>query len=78
MAVRKLLRGVVRRLLRAGGPSSPREPSEVPVPAPARSTPSVEPPAAPAPEARAWYLDGQQEGWDATNPGTEPERRNLR
>lgn len=77
MALRSLLVRVVRRLLRGGGPSSPREPYESPPAPPSGASPS-QPADPPAREAKAWYLDGSTEGWDSTNPGTEPERRNLR
>jgi hypothetical protein len=52
-----------------------RSPAPGPAPAPA------DPPAKTAEKATEdlpWYLQGDRDaGWDATNPGTEPEKKNL-
>lgn len=73
--IRRLLRGALKR---ARGEALPAEPPRA-VPEPARTAP--EPPPAKARDDRsdrAWYLQPDTDGWDATNPGSEPERKNLK
>ena len=72
IGLRRALRKVVGRLRREGD-------------APVEAAPAAEPPATEAPrvdpatgEVLPWYLQGDRDdGWDATNPGTEPSRKNL-
>lgn len=52
-----------------------RAPSPPPSPAPAEPGPKT---AEKPTEDLPWYLQGDRDaGWDATNPGTEPEKKNL-
>ncbi len=85
MGLRDRIKGILGR---TGAPA----PMAKPVPGVARvpaAAPPVAPPVAPlaAPAGKAefpaaaeplpWYLQNDTDGWDATNPGTEPETKNL-
>jgi hypothetical protein len=89
MGLRDKLRGAVGRLMKGGGgPSSPRPTEPVKVARPTPAAPQATPTKAAAgaqtadgkPTDDAWYLQGQEdvEGWDQTNPGSEPGKSNLR
>lgn len=89
MGLRDKIRGVVQKAFNGGGgPSSPKPAgsnspaAHVPPPA-ANVKPSAK--ADGSDKAKgvtdgAWYLEGQAdiEGWDQTNPGSEPGQENLR
>jgi hypothetical protein len=81
MGLRDRIRGVVKQALTGGGgPSSPKAAGGAVV-KPSGPAPAEKPAGKPGdPTDGAWYLQGQEdiEGWDQTNPGSEPGKNNLR
>lgn len=78
MGLRDKIKGILGRAPAASPaprPYAPAAPVQTAAPVPPPS-PAPSPTAAPA-EALPWYLQNDTDGWDATNPGTEPETKNL-
>jgi hypothetical protein len=77
------LRDIARKVIGRGRPEAPRS-APPPAAPPAAPSAAARPQPAAAPEAAAeekpWYLQGTEdlEGWDETNPGEEPGKKNLR
>lgn len=72
MGLRDLAKKLVGKV--KADPSSPHGPTP-------HVTPHSPPPGPPAKEGdKPWYLQGQEDldGWDETNPGEEPGKKNLK
>lgn len=72
MGLRDLAKKIVGKV--KAEPSSPHGPAP-------HVTPHSPPPGPPAKEGdKPWYLQGQEDldGWDETNPGEEPGKKNLK
>lgn len=85
MGLRDLAKRALHRAVSGGAaPSSPPPPRPAPVVTPPAAAAPPSPPASTAdPEDRAdkpWFMqsDDDLEGWDETNPGAEPGKKNLR
>lgn len=87
MGLRDLAKRAIGRALSGGAAPSSPPPARTPEPA-ARPAPAPPPAAAapPPPETetdraeKPWFLQSGEdvEGWDETNPGQEPGKKNLR
>ena len=86
MGLRDLAKRTLQRAVSGGAAPSSPPPSRTP-PASEAKPAAPRPAAAPPPQdqetdraEKPWYLEGQEdiEGWDESNPGEEPGKKNLR
>lgn len=62
-----LLKNLVKKVVGAPAPAKAATPPAAPAPAPERHASH----GTNAAEAKPWYLDGENDGWDETNPDAE-------